>query len=87
MKMITTKEIAEILSLLDDSKNLMKLIAVAGDAIDDGCVDDREGALRLLDLGVAIRALSEIIAGKIGEAVAILDRSVGMPEQTQWRKF
>ena len=43
VNMITTKEIAEVLSLLDDTKNLMKLVATAGDAIDDGCCDDRDG--------------------------------------------
>jgi hypothetical protein len=85
--MITTKEIAEVLSLLDDTKNLMKLISVAGDALDEGCVDDRNGTLRLLDLGVSIRTVSEIIAAKVSEAVEILDKSVGMPEQTQWRKW
>jgi hypothetical protein len=35
--MMTTKEIAELLSLLDDTKNLLKLVATAGDALDNGC--------------------------------------------------
>jgi hypothetical protein len=83
---MTTKEIAELLSLLDDTKNLMKLVATAGDAIDNGCCDDRDGVLRSLDLGVSIRAVSEIIIGKVEEAVALLDKAAGMPEQ-QWRKW
>jgi hypothetical protein len=85
---MTTQEIAELLSLLDDARNLMKLVATAGDAIDNGCCEDRDGVMRLLDLGISIRIVSEIIVSKISEAAAILDKAAGMPMPGQrWRKW
>jgi hypothetical protein len=85
---MTAKEIIALLELLDDAKNLTRLIATAGDAIDNGCVDDREGTRRLLDIGVSIRVASEIVIAKVEEAAALLDKTAAMPMPEQsWHKW